>query len=174
MLYEVITVTLASTLKDVYGTSLGSAYSFSFTTGTALATDINQGLGGPVLVLTDSANPYDAYLAEILRAEGITYFTVKDISNISLSTLSQYKLALLGKSTLSTDQVSTLESWVTAGGNLITMQPDKKLASFLGLTDKSSTLSEGYIKVDTSQAPGKGIEGATMQYHGSADSYNFV
>ena len=33
-------------------------------------------------------------------------------------------------------------NWVTAGGNLIAMRPDKKLASLLGLTDASATLAD--------------------------------
>ena len=62
-------------------------------------------------------------------------------------------------------------NWVTAGGNLIAMRPDKQLASLLGLTDAGTTLSEGYLLVNTSAAPGTGIVGQTMQFHGVADRY---
>jgi hypothetical protein len=61
--------------------------------------------------------------------------------------------------------------WVTAGGNLIAMRPDKQLAGLLGLADANATLAEGYLQVDTSVAPGTGIVAETMQYHGTADRY---
>src|SRR5262249_20901355 len=53
----------------------------------------------------------------------------------------------------------------------IAMRPDKKLASLLGLTDAAATLADSYILVDTSAAPGVGIVGQTMQFHGTADRY---
>jgi hypothetical protein len=53
------------------------------------------------------------------------------------------------------------------------MSPDPKLAGLLGLTNPSGTpLSEGYLKVDTASAPGKGIVGETIQFHGAADRYD--
>jgi len=51
------------------------------------------------------------------------------------------------------------------------MRPDKKLAGLLGLADASATLSEAYLKIDTSAGPGLGIAGDTIQYHGTADRY---
>lgn len=165
------TATLGSGIHDVYGTVL-TPYTLTFTTGTALNSDINQGMGGPVLVLTSVANPYDTYLAEMLRAEGINYFDVKDISSLSAAILANYKLVLLGKAALSSGQVTTLTNWVNAGGNLIAFQPDKQLSGLLGLSDKSQTLSEGYLKVNSTVDPGLGISNQTMQYHGSADMYD--
>ena len=44
---------------------------------------------------------------------------------------------------LSPAQVTMFTNWVTAGGNLIAMRPDKKLASLLGLTDAAATIAEG-------------------------------
>lgn len=164
------TLSVNGSLKDVYGTA-ATPSSVHFTTGSSLLTDINQGAGGPVLVLTSSAQPYDAYLAEMLRAEGINYFTVKDISQISAATLGQYRMVLLGKATLTSSQVSTLTTWVQGGGNLIAMQPDKQLAGLLGLNDQNQTLSESYLKVDTTTDAGSGVTAETMQYHGAADEY---
>ncbi len=64
-----------------------------------------------------------------------------------------------------------LSDWVNAGGNLIAMRPDKQLAGLLGLTDAAATLANAYLEVDTSTAPGAGIVGETIQFHGSADRY---
>ena len=51
------------------------------------------------------------------------------------------------------------------------MRPDKKLAGLLGLTDAGGTLANGYMKVDTGTAAGAGIDGQTLQFHGTADRY---
>ena len=44
----------------------------------------------------------------------------------------------------------------------------------LGLAPAAGTVSEGYIDVDTSAAPGAGITGETMQFHGAADRYTLT
>ena len=62
-------------------------------------------------------------------------------------------------------------NWVSAGGKLIAMRPDKQLAGLLGLVDAGSTLSEGYLQVNTASGPGAGIVGQAMQFHGTADRY---
>ena len=61
---------------------------------------------------------------------------------------------MLGETPLTTAQVTTLTDWVTGGGNLVAMRPDKKLAGLLGLTDAGTTLANAYLQVDTSVAPG--------------------
>jgi hypothetical protein len=72
---------------------------------------------------------------------------------------------------LSGAQVSMLSGYVSNGGNLIAMRPDKQLATLLGLTDAASTLSNGYLLVNTASAPGAGIVGETIQFHSVADRY---
>ena len=42
-----------------------------------------QGPGGPVLVVTDSADNFGEYYAEILRAEGLNEFAVEDKGALS-------------------------------------------------------------------------------------------
>ena len=79
---------------------------------------------------------------------------------------------MLGDAVLTAAQVTMLSDWVTAGGNLIALRPDKKLASLLGLVDLGATLSNGYLKVATTAGtPGAGIVSQTIQYHGAADRY---
>jgi hypothetical protein len=72
---------------------------------------------------------------------------------------------------LSMNQVNTLTSWVTGGGNLIAMRPDKKLANLLGLNTAAGSLSNGYLQVNTATTAGAGIVGQTIQFHGTADRY---
>ena len=122
-------------------------------------------------MIANSADPFCRYYAEILRAEGLNEFKVTDLSNVSASMLANYDVAILAENDLSAGQVSTLTDWVQAGGNLIAMRPDPQLSGLLGLNDASGTLSNAYLKVDTSTGPGAGIVDQTIQFHGTADRY---
>ncbi|MBD2437408.1 DUF4082 domain-containing protein [Nostoc sp. FACHB-110] len=128
--------------------------------------------GGPILLITNSSNPFTNYYAEILRTEGFNSFNVSDISSISATTLAKYDVAILAETTLTSNQVTTLTTWVNGGGNLIAMHPDKKLASLLGLTTTTSTLPDAYLLVNTASDVGYGIVNQTIQFHGTADLYN--
>ena len=76
---------------------------------------------------------------------------------------------------LTAAQVTMLTDWVNGGGNLIAMRPDKQLAGLLGLTPTRHARSpNGYLLVDTARAPGQGIVGQTMQFHGTADRYTLA
>src|SRR5262249_46636762 len=78
---------------------------------------------------------------------------------------------ILGEMPLTSGQVAMLTAWVSNGGSLIAMRPDKQLAGLLGLTDQSSTLANAYLQVNTAAAPGAGIAPDTIQFHGAADRY---
>ncbi|WP_438555291.1 DUF4082 domain-containing protein, partial [Chroococcidiopsis sp.] len=131
----------------------------------------NAGPGGPILVITTTSDPFSDYYAEILRNEGLNTFSVSDISSVSSEMLANYDVVILAKMTLSPTQVTMFSNWAASGGNLIAMRPDKQLSSLLGLTDTASTLSNGYLLVDTSKAPGSGIVNQTIQFHDIADRY---
>lgn len=132
---------------------------------------LSKGAAEPILALTSSTKPFSTYYAEILRAEGLNSFASSDIATLSASRLSQHSVVILGDVPVTDAQVGLLTDWVTAGGKLIAMHPDKKLAGLLGLIDQATTLSDKYLLVDTSKAPGTGIVGQPIQYHGSADAY---
>ena len=152
----------AGGVTDYVGNPLPSDVSWSFTT---------EASPPPLLVASSSANPFGRYLTEILRNEGLDAFTTLDTSLLSASVLSNFDVVLLGDGSLSAAQVATLTSWVNNGGKLVAMHPDKQLAGLLGLSDAGTTLSNAYLKVDTSSGPGVGITGQTIQFHGSADRY---
>ena len=137
----------------------------------ACAADPAQGPGGPILVVTSGPSTYGTYYAEILRTEGFNAFQVADIGAVTPTMLAGYDVVLLAKMPLTAPQVSMLSNWVTGGGNLIAMAPDVQLAGLLGLTAGGTPLAEGYLLVDTTSAPGNGIVGQTMQFHGSANRW---
>lgn len=127
--------------------------------------------GTPILVVKSSANPFSTYYDEILEAEGLNSFDLLDITSVTATVLAAYDVAILGEMTLTAAQVTTLTNWVNAGGHLIAMRPDGKLAGLLGLVDLASTMSDAYLLVNTGSPPGAGIVNQTVQYHGEADLY---
>jgi Domain of unknown function (DUF4082)/Bacterial Ig-like domain/Bacterial Ig domain len=133
--------------------------------------DPAQGPGGPILVVTSGTPTFGTYYAEILRTEGLNAFTVADIATVTPEVLAQYDVVLLSKMALNSDKVTVLSNWVSGGGNLIAMAPDTQLAGLLGLAPVGSTLSNGYLLVNTSASPGNGIVNQTIQFHGAADLY---
>jgi hypothetical protein len=166
------TIDVSAQIKDMRGQHLSSDYYWSFTTGTPLKTDINQGNGGPILVVTTATNPYGNYYAEILKTEGFNYFDVKDVATISPSILANYATVLLASMQVSQTQVDMFSSWVNSGGNLVTMRPDKKFASLLGLNDISQTSTNQYLRTNVASSAGIGIVDTTIQFKGVADQYS--
>jgi hypothetical protein len=161
-------------LADIAGNALASDFSWTFTTQATPPPPPEEGPGGPILVIGYSGNPFSRYYAEILRAEGLNAFKAMDISVVDATVLAQYDTAILGEMPLSSSQATMLNGWVNGGGNLIAMRPDPRLADLLGLLPAGGTLAEGYIGVDTGHAPGFGIVGETMQFHGTADRYTLA
>jgi fibronectin type 3 domain-containing protein len=154
----------AAGVKDMSGRSPAADYTWTFTTEPAPP---------PIALVASTSNPFSTYAGEILRAEGFSFATV-DTAFLSPTLLGFYDTVVIGDVALTGAQVTTLTNWVQAGGNLIALSPDKQLAPLLGLTDAAATLSNAYIKVDTSAAPGAGIVGQTMQFHGTADRYTLA
>ena len=131
-----------------------------------------DGPGGPILVVAnDGENRFGRYYAELLRAEGLNEFAVEGVGALNAQTLAGYQVVVLAETTLTAGQASVLGGWVNGGGNLIAMRPDPDLAALLGIVGTGATLSDAYLKVDGSRAPGAGIVTDTIQFHGTADRY---
>ncbi|MFD3002783.1 Ig-like domain-containing protein, partial [Pontibacter toksunensis] len=129
------------------------------------------GFGGPILVIHAASNPFSLYPAEILLAEGLNQYATSDISAVSAEMLSSYDVVIVGNIPLTDAHVTMLSSWTNAGGTLIALKPDVKLAQLLGLVSAGGTLANKYILVNTTSGPGKGIVNQTIQYQGTADYY---
>jgi hypothetical protein len=164
----------SSGVADLAGNPMAADLSWSFTTTGAPPPPPTTGPGGPILVIAAAGNPFGLYYAEILRAEGLNAFDVMDLANVTADVLGDHDLVVLGETPLTGTQVTMLSDWVINGGNLIAMRPDPQLASLLGLAGPASPIADGYLLVDTAVAPGRGIVGQTMQYHGPADRYTLI
>ena len=156
-------------VTDLAGNPLASRFTASFTTAAAPVA-MTAGPGGPVLVVTTAADPFSTYAAELLRAEGLTSFAMKDLAAVTVTDLNAVDAVVLGAAALTPAQVTLFTNFVTGGGTLVAFRPDKQLASLLGLTDAAATLANAYVKVNATGA-GIGIESQTMQFHGTADLY---
>jgi len=172
---EVIGGTTDPRIRDIAGNGLVINYISNFTTK-AMPVSLpspNEGPGGPILVISSSTNPFSRYPVEILRAEGLNEFAAKDITEISAtpSLLNNFDVILLGAFEISPDVVTSLTTWVDAGGTLIAFKPDVKLNSLLGITSVSGSLSDKYLKVNTVSGPGMGIVDETIQFHSTANLY---
>ena len=137
------------------------------------ANTTDRGPGGPVLVVTSTANPFTKYYAEMLRAEGLNAFTVMDISGLSKQPLDAFDVLILGEMILTPGQVTGIEDYVKKGGNLIAMRPDRKLAGLLGLTPTSSAVAEKYLLLND-VVESNGIVREPIQFHGAADTYDIA
>jgi hypothetical protein len=161
-------------IADPSGNELPANVSWTFTTADLPPPPPDEGPGGPILVISGASNPFGRYYAEILRTEGLNFFTVTDLSGVTAGVLASSEIVVLGEVALNAAQVTLLTDFVDAGGQLIAMRPDPQLASLLGLSGPAGTLSEAYLAIDTGQAPGTGLVGATLQFHGSAQRWTLA
>ena len=129
--------------------------------------------GGPILVVTPAtSDELRNYVPEIMRGEGLNDFASASVSSLSPALLSSYDVVVLSRTPLSDAQAAMLSNWVNAGGNLIALRPDTRLAGLLGISPLGgATSDDANLSVDTSRAPGAGITTASLQYHGPADRY---
>lgn len=158
-------------VKDAAGNALPADYTWTFTTKNIPAPPPISGLGGPILLISSSANPFSSYASEILRAEGFNEFGTRDILQVTQAVLDSYDVVLLGEIALSATHVTLFANWVNAGGVLIAFRPDAQLAGLLGLAPVGTTLSDKYLLVNSAAPAATGIVNQTIQFHGQADLY---
>jgi hypothetical protein len=161
----------ATGVKDTAGNALAADFTWSFTVVDGPGTAPTEGAGGPVLVISSADNPFSRYTVEMLRAEGLNEFTVKDISSITATELNNYDVVILGEVPVSAAQATLFSNWVNAGGTFIAFKPAAALSTLLGITPAAGSLANQYLLINTASGPGKGIVNETIQFHGIADLY---
>ena len=130
----------------------------------------------PILLLVNNRgdNPFGAYLAEILHAEGLNCFEMAGLSDLANAPLSWYDLVLLSEGSLDSSQSAQLEDYVAQGGRLVAMRPEQHLAPLFGLEALAASTAEGYLRIDDSQPIAQGIPTTALQFHGMADHYRLT
>jgi Calx-beta domain/Bacterial Ig domain len=132
-----------------------------------------QAASPPILLVVNTAspNPFGGYLAEVLRAEGLTSFATAQLSAVTASQLAATQLVVLAETPLSASQVTLFSDYVASGGRLVALRPDPQLAALLGLTPAGGSISNGYLGIDTASSTGQGFLSATLPFKGVADRY---
>jgi hypothetical protein len=134
-----------------------------------------RGAYSPILVLASSEG-FGSYTGEILKAEGLNEFDLARTSDstIDLKYLRNYDVVILASGNISNRSKKVLSRYVRGGGSLVAFRPPSGLGELFGFSVKGKTIEEGYIKIDTTVGPGKGLTGTTLQFHGQADLYGLV
>ncbi len=157
----------AGGVQDTALNPLVASVAWSSTTEAPPSSGPEVGPGGPILLVTSSANPFTSYYAEILRSEGLNAFATLDIGALDAAALAAHELVVLGEMTLTPAQVTLLSSWVNGGGKLLALRPDPQLAPLLGLTPQRGAYSDSYVWIES----GWGSQPMTLQFHGPANQY---
>ncbi|HEX7796895.1 MAG TPA: hypothetical protein VF456_21180, partial [Vicinamibacterales bacterium] len=132
-----------------------------------------QATPAPILIVTNSAasNPFDTYLPEILQAEGLNQFAVKDLGSVQATDLSNATVVILAETPLTAAQANLFSNYVAGGGRLVAMKPDNQLTPVLGLTPVGTTTTEGYFAVNPAVTFADGFPTTTLPFHGQAINY---
>ncbi len=147
--------------------------------GIALAAPLQaQSAAPPILLVVNSAaaNKFGIYLGEILRAEGLNAYEVKQLSVLTAGDLAAHDVTILAETPLTASQAALFSTHVAGGGKLIAMRPDAQIAGLFGLSAPSGTYSDPYVQIDATallgaERPGEGLPTATLQTHGTAGRY---
>lgn len=124
-----------------------------------------------VLVSEGAANPFGAYLAEILRAEGLNACQVGRLADLVDAPLPWYDTVILAEAPLNEGQAGQLSDYVAQGGNLVAMRPAARLAPLVGLRPSGAELADAYLQVEPTHPVAQGIATRPLQYHGAAGLY---
>jgi hypothetical protein len=127
----------------------------------------------PILVVQEStsADPYQNFVPELLTTEGLNGFQTAQLGDLTASFLSNYDVVVLPHLSLTATQATLFQNYVNAGGTLVGFRPDLQLANVFGVSSLGTTLSEGWLKIDTTTSYGSGLDGTVMKFHGLADLY---
>ena len=130
----------------------------------------------PILIVQDSASsdPYQYFAPELLTTEGLNGFQTAQLSDLTASFLSNYDVVILPHLALTSAQAVLFQNYVNAGGNLIGFRPDQQLATTFGVNPQGTTLSEGWLKIDSTTPYGAALVAQAVKFHGTADNYSLV
>ncbi len=122
----------------------------------------------PILLAINerSDNPFGAYLAEILRAEGLNCFRTIRLSALDAATLGTFAIVLLSDGVLTRAESEMFSAYVAGGGKLIAMRPEA--SALFGIESMSGTAASSNIKIESRFA---GLVNSPLQIHASAKIY---
>lgn len=121
------------------------------------------------------ANPFSAYIKEILAVEGFLAYDTVDVTARPLTPdlLEGQELVIVAHMPLTAAEQAALADYVQAGGRLIALRPPVEMASVFGVEPFGTTLKRGhYLQFDESGCPpGAYSTDTPLQVHAKADRY---
>lgn len=126
-----------------------------------------SGPGGPVLLVTDEANPYDEFYAEILRSEGLPGFDTIALRDLGDAALGDHAVAVVSGTPPPAARLR-LRHWLEAGGQLVLNGTSDELAGLAGLRRVPGAITQGELRIDTDSEAGRGLPAAPLRLHSEA------
>lgn len=124
----------------------------------------------PLLIAyPDHANP--VVWQEILRVEGLPYAHTQRLAALDPSQVASVAVVMMLPGATTDDQIELLRDYVEAGGGLVAVQPDAKLAPLCGLTGAKDATSDGYLCVWAGATGAEGIASGALQFHAALHHY---
>lgn len=129
--------------------------------------------GGPLLLLQEEGADAlsGGFLGEMLRAEGLPWFTSLAWDALGETPLEGFAAILLPEGRLDHARAERLAAYVKAGGQLVAFRPDGQLAELLGLERLGGAYDGGYLQINLDHPWTVGMESASLLFHGEADLY---
>ena len=126
----------------------------------------------PVLILATDTD-FCTYTAEILKTEGFNEFVADSLSgkNITVSFLEQFDLVILAESKIGPRKLTMIRKYIKNGGKLISVHPVPELAELFGILSRGRSITDGFIRIDTTMKQGLGLSSRLLQFHGKTDCY---
>lgn len=136
--------------------------------------EITSPTSTPLLIVApeDGDNPFAALLGEILRTEGLVAFETCRASALTSEMLAASDTAILAEGPLTDAQAELIAAFVSEGGRLVGLRPDKRLRAVFGVDALDGEEAEGAFVIDASHALTAGITPEPLQFHGTADRYD--
>ena len=124
-----------------------------------------------MILATDT--DFGTYTAEILKTEGFNEFVVNSIAdeNVTPSYLTQFDLVILAESKIDPLKLTIIRKYVKNGGKIISVHPLPELAELFGILPRGSSITNGFIRIDTIMKQGLGLTSRLLQFHGKTDCY---
>ena len=155
--------------RSILGLALSESMASRFTT--ASIPQQLEGADAPILIATGKSNPFGAYYAEILKAEGLNLYGVVDSDALTPERLVSTKIVILTTAQIPDAIADRLTRWVRAGGNLIAIKPEGEWLQFFGLAKADPPVWNAYLLPDASNPASHGIVQDTIQIHGAASRF---
>jgi hypothetical protein len=128
----------------------------------------------PILVVQNSASndPYQNFVPELLRTEGLNGFQIAQLGELTSAFLANYDVIVLPHFALTQSQAALFQNYVSTGGTLVGFRPDPQLAAVFGVSPSGTVLSDAWLKINSATPYTSALYSDPLKFHGVADLYS--